>query len=399
VVEARLRQLRKRIQAGDILLAFVSAHTIRHRDATYLAAWDTLPDLPGETAVPLAELAAALRKTKAESVALFLDPTGVWEADDLAEVPGIASYSSGESSQTGDGKSSLWMRLIFEALSGDAAVSLDSIYRYVVAGLPKLLRRHADPGSVQTPVRFGPKQDVPIRTARAKSETPILDPARLARVVFRGETRVRVKDLAGFRKTHNIPTTATPAARAFVGRLAKADVDAELDRTFDAVREQFGYKRKELDRGPGVLRTPDFEYAVAADLDPDDPSVAVIRRDAGRLRDAAFVRSPAFVAFGKRFDSLVFEFAEPLDVTAFMDCLEDLPRSVATLHPAPDGKSCEVTLPGVAGRIVIERNALTVRGRNSGTAGLVDILLKLLTVVGPLGDPTRALTRHLEREQ
>jgi hypothetical protein len=400
-VEARLRNLRKRFRNGDTLLVFLSAYTFIHREETYVALWDSLPDLPAESGLSLAEMLKPIRKADVESVALFFDPAGEWNDADLEDLPGIASCSPGESSAAGAAlRSSLWAHLVDEALTGDAAVTLDSIHAHVVAGLPRLLRRHAAPGTVQTPLRFGPKRDVRIREAMPQAaKPPILDPARLARVLFRSETRVRVKELAGFRKPHKIPVAATPAARAFVARLAADDVQRDLDRTVEAVREQFGYKRKEIDRGPTVLRTPDFEYAVTVDLDPDDPAVAVIRRDVSRLRDAAFVRSTAFSRFGKTFDALVFEFAELLDVLAFADCLEDMPASLVTVTLSADGRSCVATVPGVPGRIFVERNALIVRGRGKDTGGLVDLLLAFLAAVGPVGDPARALTPLPQREQ
>jgi hypothetical protein len=397
VIEARFRQLADRVKKGDTLLAFISGRTIVEREATYLTAWDTLPDLAADSAVSLTGLVAALRKTKAAAVGIFLDPAGDWDERDLSAVAGITSCSPGEVSVTASVlKSSLWAHLVGEALTDDSAVSLDSIHRHVMAGLPKLLRRHAGPRTTQTPLRVGPREDLPIRDCkRTAGTTPVLDPARLSRVVFRGETRRKVKELAGFRKSHQVPATATPAARAFVARLAADDIRADLDRTYDAVREQFGYRRKDLDREPDLLRTPDFEYEVSVELDPHDPGVAVIRRDIGRLKDAAFVRSPAFVAFGKPFDSLVFEFAERLDVSGFVDGLEELPKSVATLQPSADGKSCEVTLPGVPGRILVERNSLTVRGRAGGTGGLLDLLLTFLAAVGPVGDrPAIAMAGH-----
>jgi hypothetical protein len=400
-VEARIRNLRKRIRKGDTLLVFLSAITFMHHGETYVALWDALPDLPAESGVSFAELLKPIRKADVESVAVFLDPAGEWNEADFDGLPGTASCSPGESSAAAAAlRLSLWTHLVAEALTGDAAVTLDSIHAHVVAGLPRLLRRYAAPGTVQSPLRFGSKRDVRIREAIPQAaKPPVLDPARLARIVFRSETRVKVKELAGFRKPHKIPVSATPAARAFVARLAADDVQRDLDRTVEAVRERFGYKRKEIDRGPTVLRTPDFEYAVIVDLDPDDPAVAVIRRDLSRLRDAAFVRSVAFATFGKRFDSLAFEFVEPLDVVAFVDCLEDQPGSVATVTLSADGRSAEATVPGVPGRIVVERNALTVRGRGKDAGGLLDLLLAFLATVGPVGDPSRALTPLPQQEQ
>jgi len=397
VIEARIAQLRKRLKKDDTLLVYLSGRTFMGDDTTYLAAWDSLTDLSAETAVSLNELVAVVRKSKTGSVAFFLDLVGMWDAAAFADVPGVAASADGSSAPAPALKASLWTHLLCEALAGDATVTLDSIHRHIAAALPRLLRRHAAPDTVQTPVRFGPKGDVPIRGAKTRADwPPVLDPTRLARVVFRSEARVRVKELSGFRKSYKVPSAATPAARAFVARLAADDVARDLDRTVERVRELFGYKRKDLDREPDLVRTPDFEYGVTVDLDPDDPAVAVIRRDVGRIRDAAVVRSPPFVTFGRQFDALVFEFAEPIDVVAFVDCLEDMPRAVVTVTLSTDNRSAEATVPGVPGRIVVERNSLLVRGRGKDAGGLVDLLLAFLAVVGPVGDPTARAERFID---
>jgi len=125
---------------------------------------------------------------------------------------------------------------------------------------------------------------------------------------------------------------------------------------------------------------------VTVELDPHDSNAAVIRRDVGGLKRRCVrpVRRVRRIREAVRFTRL--EFVERLDVSGFVDRLEDLPKSVATLHPSADGKSCEVTLPGVGGRILIERQSLTVRGRAGGTGGLLDLLLAFLSAVGPIGD-------------
>src|SRR5206468_390529 len=103
----------------------------------------------------------------------------------------------------------------------------------------------------------------------------LLDPGRMKRVVFRAESNSKLKDLTGYRKSHNMPDRVNDWARKYVNRAAVADIKADLDNTFDMVREQFGYKRKDLDvsaerDGMAYIRTPDFEYTVTVEVNPDD---------------------------------------------------------------------------------------------------------------------------------
>src|SRR5205814_1710243 len=95
-------------------------------------------------------------------------------------------------------------------------------------------------------------------------------------------------------------------ATRYVNRAAGPDIKADLDNTFDAVREQFGYKRKDLDvsaerDGVGFIRTPDFEYTVTVNVNPDEPSEVVWRREVGRLtltREAVTIEGRAGATAG-----------------------------------------------------------------------------------------------------
>ena len=115
-----------------------------------------------------------------------------------------------------------------------------------------------------------------------------------------------MKDLAGYRKSHTLPDRANDWARKYVNRIAAADIKADLDNMFDMVREQFGYKRKDLDvsaerDGLGFIRTPDFEYTVSLEVNPDEPTEVIWRREIGRLSGPEFVRSEG-VPGGVRLD-------------------------------------------------------------------------------------------------
>jgi hypothetical protein len=106
------------------------------------------------------------------------------------------------------------------------------------------------------------------------------------------------------------------------------------------------------------------------------------------LADAGFVRGVGFEAvFGSTFDQLAFEFAKPVDVEALIDKLEDDTPAGVTLHVESDGGAFELSLAKFAGRVRVERTALTVRGRAGNSAGLLDQFLAFLHKVGPLGEP------------
>ena len=175
------------------------------------------------------------------------------------------------------------------------------------------MRRTYETDQEQTPVLFGEANAGIVVADLGKLLGPggeLLDPGRMKRVVFRAESAGRVKDLAGFRKTHTLPDRANEWARKYVNRIAAADIKADLDNIFDMVREQFGYKRKDLDvsaerDGLGFIRTPDFEYTVTLAVNPDEPTDVIWRREIGRLsgpenifvfRTKRYARNPLVVS-------------------------------------------------------------------------------------------------------
>src|SRR5439155_66101 len=181
-------------------------------------------------------------------------------------------------------------------------------------------------------------------------------------------------------------------ARKYVNRSARPDIKADLDATFDMIREQFGYKRKDLEAsaerdGLGFIRTPDFEYTVSVALNADDPAEVIWRREVGRLSDPDFVRSEPFAAvFGAAFDRLVFEFALPVNVAEFVDRIEERPLEGVKINVASGSNAAEVKLAGFAGRIAVTRTAVEIEGRSGATAGLLDRFLDFLRKFEGVGD-------------
>jgi hypothetical protein len=428
VVGSRLRKLRKAVRKGDEVLVYWSGRGYSRGSAGLLACWDTQVEDPVETAMPVADLVRELTAAKFSRATLLLDVGAGPPPDDLVphlddgelesllggseKAVALVAASAGEESHAAAAlKASAWTWLVVEALSGRAGrvadrkglVSAIAVQRSLDEELPRVLRRYFETGTMQTPRLFG-AADAVIADLSGLAGSPdggfLLDPDRLRRVLFRSETGGKVKDLAGWKKTFDLPTTTGPSARKFIARVSAADIRSELDAVHEAAREHLHYRRKDLDAavgsdGVGQLRTPDFEYTVGVTLDPADPARVVWRREAGQFAEPGFLRGPGFDAvFGKRFDQLVFEFARPVDVEALVDRLEDRPPKGVKLTVASDGTSCDLTLAGMVGRITVDRHALTVRGRAGSAAGLLDQFLAFLRTVGPLGEPLRLPASH-----
>lgn len=425
-IESRVRKLRRGLKKGDRLLVWVDAHAFSHKGASSIAAWDTSPDDLIDSGVSLAGVVKELTAAKAAEVVFLLDvgagplPKAAWPdgvaphldfeeldrlfADSPKAVALTATVDDQESHTAAALKGSVWTFLLLEALAGrgakaltpDGTVTAASLHRYLEDELPRLLRKHFDGRTDQTPRLFGDATAgavvADLSASAAAAGGPLLEPSRLKRIAFRTESHGRVRDLSGFRKTFKLPEHAGPSARSFVAKCAADDVRADLDEVFEAVRANLGYKRKEIDSstgaGMGALRTPDFEYTVSMALDPADPTQVIWTRELGQLADAGFVRTAGFeAAFGRLFDQLRFEFASPVDVEAVVDRLEDDPPAGVGVAVASDGAACDVTLAGFAGAVRVERAALTIRGRAGTVGGLLDQFLEFVRRVGPLGEP------------
>src|SRR5258708_36761382 len=105
----------------------------------------------------------------------------------------------------------------------------------------------------------------------------------LKRIAFRVESAGRVKNLRGFVKGHSIPDRDSASARKFIVRIAEDDVKADIDETYQSIRESFGFKRRQLEAsiedGAGVIRTPRFDYSVSVHLETDKPAAVLWRRE------------------------------------------------------------------------------------------------------------------------
>jgi len=430
IIESRLRKLRKSIVKGEELIVVFSGRGLSTEGASYLLCRDTLAEDLAGTAVDFTAFTECLASSKAGRIAVLLDvasdpadreraPFQLPEFEPGSKIAGLLSSSDGEPwLAAAELKSTAWMHLAIDGLLGRAAkngrVSLASLGEYVERELPRVLRKHGEPGASQSAAAFGEAlESFHLADVVVAPESPGLDFGRLRRVVLRAEATTRVKDLAGFRKSFQIPTNAGPSSRKFLARLAADEIRIGLDEVYAAVRDRFGYRRKDLDLhvdndGSGFLKTPDFQYTVTASQDASDPASILWRREAGAFSNIAFARGDGFAdVFGKVFDQIVLEFAEPVEVIALVDRLEDRPLPGTKVIVNAAGDACEVVLAGFAGRVTIDRHSLAVRGRPGDLAGLFERFLHFLQTVDGVAElpaigpapKTGPLTRARRKEQ
>jgi hypothetical protein len=423
VIEATLKRLPKLVGDAESLLVLVVSRGFTVKGRGYIACADTVAPDPTETALPVADLVVAASRVKAKEVTVLLDLDPLALAETRHVQPGLdgaelaalfgaspkcvclSACAPGERSfESGQLRHGIWRMHLIEAFTGkvrsgvkkDGTLTAAALHAHLADAVPRTLRRAYESPQEQTPTLYGAANAEAAVADLEKLLGPgsdLLDPSRLKRVVFRADSSGRVKDLAGYRKSHTLPERANDWARKFVNRIAADDIKADLDNTFDTVRETFGYKRKDLDvsaerDGVGFIRTPDFEYTVTVSVDPDEPTDVIWRREVGRLSGPELVRSQGFRdVFGAVFNKLVFEFAGPVDVAAFVDRIEDAPPDGAKVTVASDSGAAVVALAGFAGRVSVTREAVTIEGPTGNPSSLLEQFLVFVRKFGTLDEP------------
>jgi hypothetical protein len=378
--ESRLRRLAGSLLPTDTVW-FVFAGPAFHEDGRgFLACADTLADDRAATALSVADVFHLLTASGA-TVRFLLDAAGLNddELDDLFPAAGeqlALTASEGDQTSQSAGGRRLWLQLVGDALAGQAPAALHlwrltaaSLHQWIKQQLPRAIRKVISTPKKQTPGLFGPP-DAELATVTAVPKKPAakLDLKQLRRIVFRGETRDRVKSLAGFQKNFKVPEAATPSAQKWIYRLAADDLRREVEETYNALREHLGFKRKDLEStvgadGLGFIRTPTFDFAVSVSLDPDDPTGVIWRREVSQVSDPDVLRANGFRRiFRNSLDTLQFDFEKPIDVEALVDRIEDDPPQGVKVRVASDALACDVEVDGFAGRIHVERSRLRIEG-------------------------------------
>lgn len=186
-----------------------------------------------------------------------------------------------------------------------------------------------------------------------------LTTADLVGVSLVREQQTRVRDLAGFRRGHKVPTEHSERAVAFVARIAAADISEDLEQRFLDIRKHLKFRRidvqvSEPEGGQAVIATPWFDYGIRATLTADDPESVCWQRTLSEFRQPKQLSNPALaLVFGTTFDTVRLEPPEMPSVSDLIDQLEAGDPSAVTIDYDRQATWCHLTFSGVAGRIRI----------------------------------------------
>lgn len=185
-----------------------------------------------------------------------------------------------------------------------------------------------------------------------------LPPRTIAEIAFVGRGGGAVKALSGFKKGHHtVPDAANPATEAFLARICAAELGAEAEKLFQAVRTGLTYRRAEiglsLTSPLAILSTKDFVVELGYAFDAADPSRYVTTLALRHLRNPEMTRTAEFDAiFARRFTELSFGLAKGVRIEAVIDAIEGLePAAGLTVSYPSDCRECEIGVPGVGAHV------------------------------------------------
>jgi hypothetical protein len=386
-VESRLRKLLKTLAAGDDLWVAWCGPSFVVDGQTFLATADTLEDDREATAVQLSDWVQSVDRAGAVTRWL-IDVPDFGDDDGLADVEKMVclrSHAPGEVSHAAN-RRRLWLQALGDALRGNGPpapeqrLSAGEVNAWLIAELPRVVRKHITEPAPQSPAILGRAEiEFPVAVATPAKPKAKLSLKQLKRLVFRGERSAKIRELSGYQKNYRLPDANTPSAQKWLYRLAFPDIQADLDEKFNAIREDLGFKRKDLEcvlepDGFGFIRTPAFDYAVSVTLDSADPTTFSWRRELSQFAKADLLNKPALrKVFPDALDSLEFHFDQLIDIEELVDRVEDNKPAGVKIRVGGDASYCEVTVAGFAGKVRVEKSLLRIDGPSGlGPASLVE---------------------------
>lgn len=161
------------------------------------------------------------------------------------------------------------------------------------------------------------------------------------------------------------------------------EVSADLEHWHRRLREDLGYKRKEIDvdqSNPAVgrLSTNDFDYEVSLDLVSDKSSEIRWLRQISLVADRRGPLEDKLVnVFSETFDTITVQFSQALDIAEVVDRIEEYEGNPFSLDYDLNCTWCELTIADVPAKVRLEGRELHVN-RPAGTAVSLADLYRLI---------------------
>jgi hypothetical protein len=189
-----------------------------------------------------------------------------------------------------------------------------------------------------------------------------------------GQVWGEVRRLAAFdKKRHTVPDKVNPVTQGFLEKLCEPELEEEGESLFQAVRQQFDYKRKEISldcgAGYGRLDTKDFTLELRYELDEDDASSYSLETSVVAKGSRDVLESEAFSSsVGSRYDRLRCRLSGRVSVESIIDAVEgDSSGDLSVEYPS-DCSGCTVRIEGVQADVFVDGAVLEVRFGKAATA-------------------------------
>lgn len=199
-----------------------------------------------------------------------------------------------------------------------------------------------------------------------------------AAMTFVQKTRVKLKNLSGWKKNDRIPDRVGDFSQALVAKAAAEELTKDLDEVYAKLKEAFGFTRREISAaepndGTGTITTPHFSYSVTVSHNPEQLEEAIWTRTVDAIQTPAQVSSEAFsAAFDGMFSTLAFEMPTKVSIEDFIDEVEAAKIPELKIKYDRDATYCELQLQGAAGTILLTPQLLSiVHGQRTETQMLL----------------------------
>ncbi len=173
-----------------------------------------------------------------------------------------------------------------------------------------------------------------------------------------GISRTKIRALSEFdSKLHSVPKTFDERSSQFIGKLASAEVENDVESIFKKLRKGFKLKRVDAkvstpDPGWGTIETPYFVYSINATLDEEDASCVRWERSVREIADPDQVGSTEFASiFDCVFDRIEFNFEHPIQMEDWIDNIEEQDDDRLELDYDSGLQNCSLKIDGVAATI------------------------------------------------
>jgi hypothetical protein len=399
-IESRVKRVIKGLDASDELIFFYSGHGFSQDGSNFLACHDTIAsDLPGSS-MSLTWLLEQLRNSECQKMACFLDVshgdlqsdgnTNVWEPlldSELKDFFGeseqhvcLVSCRSDESSYvSGALKHGIWTYHVIQAFDGRAPAALvqgmyltaSSLQKYLKREIPRTLTKTFTTKKHQTPWMAGAvRVEFPLadltRVLAERKQADHAETEQIKSLTLLARDTQGVRELSGFKKTHQLPDRLSHSSQAFIAKIASEEIEQDIQHVFSRLKAAFRFRRADLDisnlgEGGATIITPHFNYSIRIELDPANTSQVIFHRTVDAIREPDAILSEPFAGvFERVFDTLELDMPQSIPLTELIDRIEELDDDRIQIQYDPAITYCTLQIQGVAGAITVTLRTLSI---------------------------------------